>query len=175
MDKNTLLIDAFMAYNKTFPTELFPDTPEGKIFHEYYDGNFRHLGWMDIVLLKHIVKKHNYSHIILQNLNTLGKIATITKSVQVCVAYQYPKHRILPSIRKDTNLKKCKPLYKTIIFGGWNSSDDDFKIHVRAEHYMRYILVQTQVETVTYQTNKVKVIAHFDSKKNVVFDYETLS
>ena len=175
MHNSTLVIDAFWVANHTFPTEQFPDSNVGKLFHKYYAGPKQHLGWMDLLLLKKIIKERHISHIILKNLSALGKIAEATHCVQICTTYEYKNIFIIPSIQKDTNLKKCKPLYKTIIFGGWNLSEDDSNIPERAQRYIKYLLVETNVESITCQTNKIKMTAHFDSDRHVVFDTELIT
>ena len=171
MTGHTLILDAFWVSNKPFPTILSNISEEGKIFHHYYSGPARYLGWMDLVLLKDIVKKGNINCIILQNLDTLGKIAQKIKVVKVCVAYQY-NHIFLNSISSDKKLVHCKPIYKDVIFGGWESSPDDFKISIRAQKYMRYLLMQTHVDSIIYFTNNVKVTARWNESGDVVFDTE---
>jgi len=171
MNGYTLILDAFWVSNKSFPT-IQPDVSEvGKIFHEYYSGPARYLGWMDLVLLKDIIKKNNITHIILQNLDTLGKIAQKTKTVKVCVAYEY-HHFVFNSISPDKKLVHCKPIYTDAVFGGWESSPDDFEISIRAKSYMRYLLIHTHVDSITCLTNNVKVNARWNEAGHVVFDTE---
>lgn len=172
MKSATLILDAFWVDNKTFPTEQLPNSHYGRIFHDYYDGNARHLGWMDLVLLKNLIKKHNISHIILQNLDSLGKIAEVTRKVDVCVAYTYKKHFMIPSVKKEKDLKNCEPVYQTVIFGGWNISENDTEICERAQHYMRYLLVHTRVNSITAMTNNIKVTLSFDQLGRIVTNTE---
>ena len=175
MTDRTLVLDAFWTSNHAFPTKLSPNSIEGKAFYSNYTGNKHNLGWMDLLLLKKIIKERHISHIALQNLDTLGRIAEITLSVQVCVAYEYKNVFIIPSIESDTNFKKCKPIYKTVVFGGWNLSENDAIIPGRAKRYIKFLLIETQVESITCQTNRVKLTAHFDSEKHVVFDTEAIT
>ena len=58
MHINTLILDAFWVSNKPFPTALIPNFGEGRAFYDYYNGPARYLGWMDLVLLKEIIRKH---------------------------------------------------------------------------------------------------------------------
>ena len=118
MKGNTLILDAFWVDNKPFPTALSPNFGEGRVFYDYYTGPARHLGWMDLVLLKDIIKKNNITNIIIQNIDTLGRIADVTKDVKVCVAYEHEKF-IINLFSKEKELLHCKPIYQTVEFGGW--------------------------------------------------------
>ena len=91
MHGNTLIIDAFWVDNKPFPTAQATNFGDGRAFHDYYCGTARYLGWMDLVLLKDIIKKNHINHIILHNLDVLGQIAEETKEIKVCIAYEYHK------------------------------------------------------------------------------------
>ncbi|WP_407462533.1 hypothetical protein [Methanobrevibacter sp.] len=57
MNGNTLILDSFWVDNKPFPTALSPNYSDGRAFSDYYPGSARYLGWMDLVLLKNIIKK----------------------------------------------------------------------------------------------------------------------
>lgn len=171
MHGNTLILDAFWVSNKPFPTALSPNNGDGRAFHDHYYGEARYLGWMDLVLLKNIIKKHNINHIILQNLDTLGKIAEITKDVKVCRAYEY-KRLIINTPVQTKELVHCNPIYESAEIGGWNFSDDDDVIPSRAQLYMRYLLIRTRVNSITCMTNKIKLTAHFDILGNVIFETE---
>lgn len=157
-----LVIDAFWADNKPFPSEEKPNSKIGQIFHNEYSGNYRHLGWMDLVQLKELITKHSISHIVLKNLDVLGKVAMISHDVKVCTAYICNKH-ILNSIPNNKVFSHCKPLYKSVEIGGWKISENDEEISSRAQKYMIYLLFQTKVQSVTYSTNNVIVTAYFDS------------
>lgn len=167
MHGNTLVIDAFWVSNKkTFPTILNPNLGDGRAFYDYYCGDARYLGWMDLILLKDIIKKHNIEHIILQNLDTLGKIAQITTDINVCVSYSY--HRlIIRTPLSEKELVHCKPIYTTVEFGGWDLCEDDTEIPIRAQHYMRYLLMHTRVDSITTMTNNIKFILYFDAKGDI--------
>ena len=130
MHGNTLILDAFWVSNKKdFPTLLDPSTKEGKVFHDFYEGTARHLGWMDLVLLKSIIKKHNITHIILKNLIALGRIAQRTKVVRVCVSYE--NHRtIVRTVPEKEDFEHCKPVYTDAVIGGWDSTEEDNEVHV---------------------------------------------
>lgn len=172
MHGNTLIIDAFWVSNKkNFPTILSPNIGDGRAFYDYYSGEARYLGWMDLVLLKDIVKKHSINHIILQNLDTLGKIAQVTINVQVCVHYLYNRFVIRTPVR-EKKLINCKPIYTTVEFGGWEYSEDDDQIPIRAQSYMRYLLIHTRVDSITTMTNKIKFTAYFDSKGSICYKTE---
>lgn len=183
MHGNTLILDAFWVDNKSFPTALAPNYGDGRAFHELYYGEARHLGWMDLVLLKDIIKKHHINHIILQNLDTLGQIAEITKEIKVCVAYEYKRFivrsfeydkHIIHSSPPEAELLQCKPIYQSVEFGGWELSDDSDKVPSRAKLYIRYLLIHTRVDSITYMNNKIKLTARFDIWGNVIFATEAV-
>ena len=171
MNGNTLILDAFWVANNSFPTALVRDSKEGKEFYKLYPNKARYLGWMDLVLLKDIIKKHNITHIILQNLDLLGKIVPKDQPVKVCVAYEF-KRFIIHTISQKNQLQYCNPIYQNAVYGGWNSSDDDNELHIRATGYLRYLLIHTRVDSITCMNNKIKVTAHWDESGNVVFDTE---
>ena len=168
----TLILDAFWVDDKFFPTELSPTSKEGQVFHNLYSGEADHLGWMDIVLLNELISKHNITHIILQNLGTLGKIAKSLGSAPVCVAYEHKRHFISHSFPKEKDSKLCKPIYTLAVCGGWDFSEDDSQIHKRALHYMKFLLKHTRVDSITCMNNKINVTVHFDSLGDIVVDIE---
>ena len=182
MHGNTLIIDAFWVDNKPFPTVLSANYGDGRAFYDYYDGPARFLGWMDLVLLKDIIKKHHVNHIILNSLDILGQIAQETKEIKVCVAYEYHKI-IFKSLEKNIliphcslsnkALVHCKPIYQSVQFGGWELSENDTDIPSRAQYYMRYLLIHTRVNYITYMNNKIKLTARFDFLGNVIFETES--
>ena len=184
MNINTLILDAFWVSSKPFPTALTPNLGDGRAFYDYYDGPARYLGWMDMVLLKEIIKKHHIKHIILQNLDTLGKIAQVTKDIKVCVSYENHNF-IIPSLEHFTKIRKSssqklefshsRPIYHSVECGGWELSDDDTIVPARAQLYMRYLLINTGVNSITYLNNKIKFTAHFDVLGNVIFETEANS
>lgn len=184
MHGNTLIIDAFWVDNKPFPTALCPNSGDGRAFADYYCGDARYLGWMDLVLLKDIIKKHHIKHIILQNLDTLGEIAEITKEIKICVAYEYHKiifksldrnKAIFLTSPSEADLIHCKPIYQTIEFGGWELSENDSEFPSRAKMYIRHLLIHTRVNSITYMNNKIKLTALFDIIGNVVFKTEEVT
>ena len=182
MHGNTLIIDAFWVDNKPFPTAQATNFGDGRAFHDYYNGTARYLGWMDLVLLKDIIKRHNISDIILQNLDVFGKIAHETKEIKVCMSYEY-KNLVFKSFDQNKlisqyhlspqSLIHCKPIYQSVEFGGWDLSEDDFEVPSRAKLYMKFLLVHTRVNSITYMNNKIKLTAHFDFLGNVVFKTES--
>jgi len=157
-----LVIDAFWKSDKPFPSEEKPDSKIGKVFHEEYSGEHRHLGWMDLVQLKELIAKHSITHIVLKNLDVLGKVAMVSHEVKVCTSYITKNGHIIKSGPKENLLEKYRPLYSSVEFGGWELSEDDEEISPRAEEYMRYLLFRTKVQSVSYSTNKVKVTVYFD-------------
>lgn len=166
MHNKVLVIDAFWVSNKPFPTVLSPNIGEGRAFYDYYYGDARYLGWMDLVLLRDTIKKHNIGHIILQNLDVLGKIAQVTIDVKICVNYSHNRFIIRTPLR-EKELIHCIPIYTTVEFGGWELSENDKEIPIRAQHYMRYLLVHTRVNSITTMTNNIKFTLYFDSKGNI--------
>ena len=168
----TLILDAFWVDNKFFPTELSPDSKEGKIFRNFYSGEADHIGWMDIVLLNEIIAKHNISDIILQNLGTLGQIAKKIGCIPVCISYTYKRHFITHSVQNENEIKHCEPVYKTPVFGGWDFSEEDTHLHKRALHYMKFLLKRTRVNSITCINNKIKVTVSFNSIGEIVVETE---
>lgn len=181
MHINTLILDAFWVSNKPFPTALIPNFGEGRAFYDYYNGPARYLGWMDLVLLKEIIRKHHINHIILQNLDTLGKIAQVTLEIKVCVSYENHNF-IIPTLEHFTKIRKvssqklelshCHPIYHIVEFGGWELSDDDTTVPSRAQLYMRYLLNHTGVNSITYLNNKIKFTVRMDRFGKVTFETE---
>ena len=155
----------------------------GKVImnYDYYSGTARYLGWMDLVLLKDIIQKHHIKHIILQNLSTLGHIAEVTREIKVCVAYEYHNfiiqsfehNKVIHSSSPDAKLVHCKPIYQSVEFGGWELSEDDNEVPSRAKCYIRFLLIHTRVNSITYLNNKIKVTAQFDKLGNVIFETES--
>lgn len=170
----TLILDAFWVDNKYFPTALIPNSNEGQAFYDYYYGEARRLGWMDLCLLKPLIKKHSITHIILQNLDAFGKICDAVGEVKVCVAYNYNKFHVIHSVCKQKELTHCEPIYTTVEFGGWDFSEDG-ELPFRAQTYVRYLLTHTRVNSITCYTNKLEVTASFDSKGQVEFHSKPLS
>lgn len=180
MDTSTLILSAIWLSNKPFPTMQDPSSRTGKIFHRYYSGPAQYLGWMDLVLLKKIIKDHNVNHIILQDLDTLGKIAQYTKIINVCKAYESKRYvfntldekkQFYQDLKKNP-YKNCDPIYEDAVYGGWNSSEEGNKLNIHAQTYIRYLLVHTRVDSITYMTNQFKHTASFDSLGQVIFETE---
>lgn len=164
----TLILDAFWVDNKPFPTMQSPNSNYGHAFYDYYYGDARFLGWMDLCQLKTIIKKHNITNIILQNLDAFGRICDIIGEVKVCVAYTYNKFYILHSIRKTEDLKHCVPIYATIEFGGWDFNESS-ELPVRAQMYMQYLLIHTHVNSITTFNEKSKFTVYFDKHRKINF------
>ena len=182
MHGNTLILDAFWVDNKPFPTAQAANHGDGRAFYDYYCGTAWYLGWMDLVLLKDLIKKNHINHIILNNLDVLGQIAEETREIKVCVAYEYHKiifksfeqNKLIPHHSlSGKELVHCKPIYQTIEFGGWELSENDTEVPSRAQYYMRYLLVHTRVDSITYMNNKIKLTARFDFLGNVIFETES--
>lgn len=160
-----LLIDAFWADNRYFPSEISPDSPEGKILYSGYKGTATHLGWMDMVQLRNLVKRDNISHLILRNLDLLGKVIIANKNVlNICNAYMCDSY-LIHYVPESRILKQCKPIYNTSLVGSWNISDDDDEIPISAQNYIKYLLINTNVQSVTYSTNKATVTAYYSNGK----------
>jgi len=180
MHGNTLIIDAFWVDDKPFPTALPPNSGDGRAFSDYYCGTARYLGWMDLVLLKDIIEKHRIKHIILQNLDILGQIAEVTKDIKICVAYEYNHYVVnslvhnkrIPLSSREIDLIHCKPIYQSVEFGGWELFEDAEEVPSRVQYYIRFLLIHTRVDSITYMNNKIKFTAHFDFLGNVKFKTE---
>lgn len=169
---NTLILDAFWVSSRPFPTALMANSQEGRPFYDYYPESVRYIGWMDLCLLKTMIQKHNITHIILQNLNTLGKICAITGTAKVCIAYEYNKIFLVSSAPKNKELVHCKPIYQNAVFGGWDFDNDATVIPARAQQYMRFLLIHSRVNSITCMTSKIKLTAYFDDDGKVKFQYE---
>lgn len=161
---NNLILDAFWVDSKPFPTVEPRDTKVGQILYSEYTGTARYLGWMDLIQLKALIQRGNISHIILRNLDLLGKMAQANGSVQVCTSYKMKNIYVINKMPNKKDFKYCQPFYNMVQCGGWNFSLDDPDIHPRAKWYMRYLLLQTNVTSITYSTNKVRVTASRDDK-----------
>lgn len=174
MHSSTLILDAFWVDKKPFPTAQNDNSDDGKIFHKYYTGPARYIGWLDLVLLNDLIKKHHITHIILQNLDILGKIAKEVGRSKICVAYHYKSFVVNKPYLKDKKLdfKHCIPIYNDARIGGWEFSNEDEKLSMAVENYIRFILIHTHVDSITCMNNKIKVTAHWDESGNVVFDTE---
>ena len=171
---NTLILDAIWVDKAPFPTAQESNSDEEKIFRKYYSGPARYIGWMDIILLKELIKKHNITHIIIQNLDVLGKIAKDVGRLKICVGYHYKNFIINKLLFKEekVKLKKCKPIYKDCWFGGWEISKEDTELPTSAKSYLRFIILHTQVNYITYTTDKCVFTVKFDDSGKVVFESE---
>ena len=167
----TLILDAFWVDNKPFPTMQSPNSNYGQAFHDYYYGNARFLGWMDICQLKASIKKHHITNIILQNLDAFGKICDIIGEVKVCVGYNYKKFKVIHSVSKEKELTHCDPIYTTVEFGGWEFPEDG-EIPFRARAYMEYLLKHTRVNSITTFTEKIKFTIFFNKHGKIEFTSE---
>ena len=172
---NVLILDAFWVDNIHFPSEETPDSIIGQAFRDGYLGDARHLGWMDMIQLQEIIKKNHISHIILKHLDVLGRAAMIEGQVKVCTNYLYMHYHIIKTLPKDNDLWNCKPLYHSVLFGGWDFSEDDDKLPSRAHEYMTYLLIHTQVQSVSCSNNKVRVTVYFDENKKFHLLTESIS
>lgn len=171
MNGKTLILDAFWVSKKPFPTVLNNDSEEGKIFHTYYSGRARYLGWMDLILLKDIIRRHNIKHIIIQNLDALGQIAEKLGIIRVCVSYEYNRF-IVNTFSKEKELVHCKPIYANVVFGGWNFSENDTTLPKRVEYYLHFLLKHTLVSSITCMTNTVKFTVYFDDSGQIMLKTE---
>lgn len=159
---NILILDAFWVDRKPFPTEEPRYTEVGQILYSGYSGTARYLGWMDLIQLKDLIHKRNISHIILKNLDLFGRIAQANGYVKICNSYIKKNRFIIHEMPDKRSLNHCKPLYDMVEAGGWDFSLDDPDIPARAKWYMRYLLIQTNVNSITYTTNRIRVTAFID-------------
>lgn len=171
---NVLILDAFWADNKPFPTEEPACTKVGQVLYSGYTGDARHLGWMDLVLLRRLILKNNISHIILENLDLLGKMAQANGHVQICTAYITKRGQVIRIVPDKQTFKHCKPFYHIVEMGGWDFSPEDFDIPERAKWYMRYLLIQTNIKSITCMTNNVKITAFMDEDYYITFKKEQI-
>jgi len=101
-----------------FPTELKDEigitiATKGKEFGAT-TGRPRRCGWLDAVALRYSAAMSGYDGIILNKMDILTGIGDIN----VCVAYEHPKHgRIVDFPWDHEVLSACTPVYKT--FAGW--------------------------------------------------------
>lgn len=160
---NVLILDAFWVDRKPFPSVESPDTKVGQVLYSGYPGTARYLGWMDLVQLKDLIRKRNISHIILRNLDLLGKMAQANGYVKICTSY-IKRPYLIHQMPNKRIFKHCEPYYNMVGVGGWDFSLDDPDIPARAKWYMKYLLLQTNVTSITYSTNKVRVTVFKDEK-----------
>lgn len=171
MNGNTLILSAFWESNKSFPSALSTKTDDGLSFHKHYCGEARYVGWMDLVLLKDTIQKNHIKNLILQNIDTLGKIGKDYKQIDVCICYKL-NHHFIKYIPKKKLLRLCTPVYTTVEFGGWDFSENDDTISTRILYYMQYLLIHTQVDSITCMNNKIKATVYFDSSRKIVSKVE---
>jgi len=172
-DSDTLIIDAFWADTKHFPSEFTHDSPAGKILYGEYSGEATRLGWMDLIQLKEKIKSQNISELVIKNLDLLGRVASVEGCVKICNCYVYKNSLILRSVPKDGNFKNYHPLYETVMIGGWDFSEDDSEIPIRAKVYLQQLAFHTKVQT-TYSNKKVKITAYFDETPYPKLRYEKI-
>lgn len=171
MTGNTLILDAFWVSNKPFPSALSLNVEDGISFHKYYCGDARYIGWMDMVLLNDTIQRNHIKHLILQNIDTLGKIGKDYKQINVCLCYKL-NYRFITYVPKKKLLKLCTPIYKTVEFGGWDFAENDVTISSRILYYMRYLLLHTHVDSIICMNNKITATVYFDSSGNAVSKVE---
>lgn len=173
MEHDTLITPAYWISDVPFPSEESIDTRLGQIFSKGYEGycdkTTTHFGWMDLILLKELVNKNNASRIVLQNLDTLGKVGKINGCVQLCIAYRY-KHYTIHYIPKE-GLSNCRPIYSQFLISGWEFDEDEAEeLPYACQSYMRALLKATHVKEVIYVATKFTATAYFDENGIVRFD-----
>lgn len=161
---NTLILDAFWVDSKPFPSVIDRSSKVGQILYSEYSEPTRYLGWMDLIQLKELVHKSHISHIILKNLDILGKMAQAEGRVKICCNYITRHHFLINKLPSQEELKYCTPFYMDNFIGGWDLTLDDDYIPYRAKTYMTYILVKTGIKSITYSTNKVKFSVFIDDE-----------
>ena len=171
----TLIFDAFWVDNKPFPTEESIESETGQAFFDGYVGDATHFGWMDMIQLKNIIRKNRISHIILKNLDVLGRAAMIAGCVKVCTSYLYNHLYIIKTLPEHNDLENCEPIYNEAECDGWDFTEDDTEIPFRAQCYMMYLLYHTKVKSVICSSNKVRFSAYFDENGNVQLHKESIS
>jgi adenylosuccinate synthase len=163
MPDSTLELSAIRESDKPFPTAQSAQTPDGKIFHKYYTGKARYIGWIDLVNIKNTIKKQQIRHIVLYNLDSLGKIANEVGILRICTAYQYGKfitNRLILK-GKPIDLFHCKPVYRETIIGGWNFSKEDDELPFCAMDFMHHLLIYTKIDSISAFSAKYKYTVSF--------------
>lgn len=96
-----------------FVTELLNKTGDKirELGHEYGTTTKRprRCGWLDLVAVKYGVRINSATGIVINHLDTIGKL----NKIQLCVAYKYKGKE---TMKFDTNfdvMSKCKPVYET--------------------------------------------------------------
>lgn len=161
----SLVIPAFWVGNQSIPTEIPIDSPAGRIFKKEYIGNETHFGWMDLVQLKDLLTKKHASHIILKNMDTLGRIGKMLGKIFICTVYQYNRYIITSKIPPE-GLNYCRALYnQQHIFYPWDFDENTSeRLPSECKRYMLYILTATNVMDVTYTAKKFSVTVYWDEK-----------
>ena len=170
MPGSTLNLSAVKESDKPFPTAQYKQTPDGKIFYKHYSGNARYIGWIDLVELRNKIQKQQIRHIILHNLDSLGKIANEVGILRICTAYQYgnfiTNRLILKGKHIDTS--HCKPVYRETIIGGWNFSKEDVELPFCAVDFMHHLLIYTKIDSISAFSAKYKYTVSFTEDRTTV-------
>lgn len=171
---NSAIVNAFEVSDSPFPSEVPFNSALWNIFNDGYEGYaaVSHFGWLDMVQLRSCVYHHHIKHIIVQGLDVLGLAGIVNGSINICNAYLCNTGRIIYEIPKS-GFQNCKPMYDRSSFriiGGWdftvNEIDD---LPINAKYFMRYLLMHSGAETVTYLDENISVSAYFCGYKKVEF------
>ncbi len=93
-----------------FVTEIFDEVADElrELGHEYgtTTGRPRRIGWLDLVMLKHSSNVNGFTGLVLNHLDTIGKL----KEMKVCVGYDYNGEMICEYPNEMEIIKNCKPI-----------------------------------------------------------------
>lgn len=134
-----------------FPTEMIDDEEDIANLIRQRGNEYgsvtkrpRRCGWFDAVATRYAAELNGFDSLALTKLDVLDALADI----KVCVAYEFDGERIdtFPAVSND--LRKIKPIYKTL--PGWQSNTEGItsfdELPENARQYVRFISEQIGVE-----------------------------
>lgn len=134
-----------------FPTEMIDDEEDIANLIRQRGNEYgsvtkrpRRCGWFDAVATRYAAELNGFDSLALTKLDVLDALAEI----KVCVAYEFGGERIdtFPAVSND--LRKIKPIYKTL--PGWQSNTEGItsfdELPENARQYVRFISEQIGVE-----------------------------
>lgn len=103
--------------------------------HEYgtTTGRPRRIGWLDLVMIKHVKIPSGLTSLCVNHVDTIGNL----DEIKVCIGYEY-KGQTITNVPIDK--ENCKPIYKTFK-GGWNTEGATTfeELPKEAKDYIKFI------------------------------------
>lgn len=154
--RNIAFVRAYICTTEkgAMPTEFTKKEREEFLKNNQKGESCTRYGWLDLVMLKKIIKEQNIQEIGICHLEELGKMPV----QYVCTQY---KQGITIIKNAPEDLSSCKPMYHTF-YGAWDMKGCHkwCKIPDRAKYYMEYIsrYLRIPVKYVKLNSPKSKVI-----------------